>query len=70
MNELRQEIVKTNLKLNNLVEKNKDLDPNKCVNNKLEGYDDLVQYYSIQHTKQEMDDVNAKPDEWWGLAET
>jgi hypothetical protein len=52
MNELRHNIVKTNLKLNNLVEKYKDLDPNKYVNNRLEEYDDLVQYYSILHTKQ------------------
>jgi hypothetical protein len=59
-------MVKTNLKLDNLVEKNKDLDPT-YVNNKLEEYDDLVQYYSILHTKQQMDDVNAELDEWWGL---
>ncbi len=66
VNESRQKMVKTNLKLDNLVEKNKDLDPT-YVNNKLEEYDDLVQYYSILHTKQQMDDVNAELDEWWGL---
>ncbi len=69
VNELGQEMVKTNLKLDDLVEKNKDLDPT-YVNNKLEEYNDLVQYYSILHTKQQMDDVNVDPDEWWGLAKT
>jgi hypothetical protein len=34
-------MVKTNLKLDKLVEKNKDLDPT-YVNNKLEEYDELV----------------------------
>jgi hypothetical protein len=69
VNELRQKMVKTNLKLSNLAEKNKELDLT-YVNNRLEEYDGLVQYYSILHTKQQMDDVNAKPDEWWGLVET
>jgi len=62
-------MVKTNLKLDNLVEKNKDLDPT-YANNKLEEYNDLVQYYSILHTNQQMDDVNVELDEWWGLAKT
>ncbi len=34
----------------------------------LEEYDDLVWCYSILHIKQQMDDFNAKPDEWWELA--
>jgi hypothetical protein len=40
-------MVKTKSKLDNLVEKNKDLDP-LYVNNKLEEYDELVQFYSKQ----------------------
>jgi hypothetical protein len=59
-------MVKTKLKLDDLVKKNKDLDL-AYVNNKLGEYNDLVQYYSILHTKQQMDDVNAKLDEWWEL---
>ncbi len=50
------------------MERGKDLDPT-YVKNKLEEYDDLVQYYSILHTKQYMDDANAKLDEWWELVE-
>jgi hypothetical protein len=34
------------------------------VKNKFEEYDHLVQYYSILHTKQQMEDSNAKPNEW------
>jgi hypothetical protein len=49
------------------MEKNKDLDL-AYVNNKLEKYNDLVQYYSILCIKQQMNDANAKPDEWWELA--
>jgi hypothetical protein len=52
--------------LDELVEKNKDLDP-AYVNNKLEKYDDLVQYYSILHTKQYMDDTNVELNECWEL---
>jgi hypothetical protein len=44
-------MVKTKSKLDNLVENNKDLDPT-YINNKLEENDELVQYYSILHTKQ------------------
>jgi hypothetical protein len=39
-----------------------------CVHNRLDEYDDLLQYYSILHTKQHMEDSNAKPNEWWELA--
>jgi hypothetical protein len=52
--------------LDDLVEKNKDLNL-VYVNNKLEEYDELVQYYSIPHTKQQMDDSNVEPNEWWEL---
>jgi hypothetical protein len=34
----------------------------------LEKYDDLVQCYLILRIKQQMDDANAKPNEWWELA--
>jgi hypothetical protein len=61
-------MVKTKSKLDDLVEKNKDLDLT-YVNNKLEEYNDLVQYYSMLHIKQQMDDVNAELDEWWELIE-
>ncbi len=57
---------KTKSRLDDLVEKNKDMDP-VYLNNKLEGYDELVQYYSIPHTKQHMDDSNVEPNEWWEL---
>jgi hypothetical protein len=39
------------------------------VKNRLEEYDDLVQYYSILHTKQWMNDANVELDEWWELVE-
>ncbi len=61
-------MVKIKSNLDDLVEKNKDLDL-AYVNNKLEEYDDLVQYYSILHIKQQMDDVNVELDEWWELIE-
>ncbi len=51
------------------MEKDKDLDP-VYVNKKMEEYDELVQYYSIPHTKQQMDNYNVKPSEWWELVET
>ncbi len=59
-------MLKTASMLDELVEKNKDLDP-AYVNNKLEKYDDLVQYYSILHTKQYMDDTNVELNECWEL---
>jgi hypothetical protein len=49
------------------VETNKDLDLT-YINNRLEEYDDLEQYYSILHTKQQVDGANAELDEWWELA--
>jgi hypothetical protein len=61
-------MVKTKSKLDDLVEKNKDLDL-AYANNKLEEYNHLVQYYSILHIKQQMDDVNAEFDERWELIE-
>jgi len=48
---LRKEMIKTQTKLEDLVEKHKDLNIG-YVNNKLEDYDELLQYYSILHTKQ------------------
>ncbi len=68
VNELRLEMVKTKSKLDDLVEKNKDLDP-MYVNNKVEEYNELVQYYSILHTKQQMDDANVELDKWWEFIE-
>jgi hypothetical protein len=59
-------MLKTKSKLDDLVEKNKDLDL-AYVNNRLEKYDELVQYYSILHTKQHMDDTNVELNEWWEL---
>jgi hypothetical protein len=61
-------MVKTKSKFDDLVEKNKDLDL-AYVNNKLEEYNDLVQYYSILHTKQQMDDANVELDKWWEFIE-
>jgi hypothetical protein len=49
VNELKQEMVKTKSKFDDLVEKNKDLDP-VYVNNRLEKYNELIQD-SILHTK-------------------
>jgi predicted translin family RNA/ssDNA-binding protein len=69
MNDFKKEMVKTKSKLDDLVEKNKDLDPS-YVNNRLEEYNELIQYYSILCTKQQMDDSNVELDEWWELAET
>ncbi len=66
VNKLKQEMLKTKSKLDDLVEKNKDLDL-AYVNNRLEKYDELVQYYSILHTKQHMDDTNVELNEWWEL---
>jgi len=60
-------MLKTTSMLDDLVEKNKDLDPT-YVNNKLEKYDDLVQYYSILHIKEYMDDTNVELNECWELA--
>jgi hypothetical protein len=49
------------------MEINKHLDPT-YVNNKLEEYNELAQYYSILCTKQQMDDSNVKPNEWVGTS--
>ncbi len=68
MNDLRKEMVKTKSKPDDLVEKNKDLDPS-YVNDRLEEYNELIQYYSIPHTKQQKYDSNVEPDEWWELTE-
>jgi hypothetical protein len=48
---LWNEIIKTKTKLEDLLEKNKNLDP-MYVNNRLEKYEELVQYYFILRTKQ------------------
>jgi hypothetical protein len=66
-NALQNEMVRTKSNINNLVEKNKDLDPT-YVNKKLEKHNELLQYYSILHTKQQMDDSNVEPNKWWELA--
>jgi predicted translin family RNA/ssDNA-binding protein len=63
---LRKEMIRTQTKLEDLVEKHKDLNIG-YVNNKLEDYDELLQYYSILHTKQQMDKSNVEPNEWWEL---
>ncbi len=39
------------------------------VNNKLEDYDNLVEYYFILHTKQQMEASNVELYEWWELVE-
>ncbi len=67
MNDLRKEMVKTKSKLDDLVEKNISLDPS-YVNHRLEECNELVQYYSIMCTKQQMDDSNVELNEWWELA--
>ncbi len=51
VNALWKEMVKTKSNLDDLVKKNKDLDPT-YVKNRLEEYNELLQYYSILHTKQ------------------
>jgi hypothetical protein len=40
------------------------------VKNIMKEYDDLVQYYSILHTKSQMGDSNVEPNKWWELAKT
>ncbi len=62
---LQKEILKTKTRLDDLLEKYKDLD-HVYVNNRLE-YDDLVQYYTILHIKQHAEDFNVELDEWWEL---
>ncbi len=68
MNDLRKEMVKTKSKLDDFVKKNISLDPS-YVNHRLEECNELVQYYSIMCTKQQMDDSNVELNEWWELAE-
>jgi hypothetical protein len=57
-------MLKTKTKLDDLLEKYKDLNL-VYVSNKLEEYGNLVHYYFILHTKQQMEYSNAKLDEWW-----
>ncbi len=64
---LRKEMIKTKTKLEDLLKKNKDYDP-VYVSNRLEEHDELVQYYFILHTKQQMENSNVEPNEWWELA--
>jgi uncharacterized coiled-coil protein SlyX len=49
MNDLRKEMVKTKSKLDDLVEKNKDLDPS-YVNNRLEEYNDTILFHTTHQT--------------------
>jgi len=63
---LQKEILKIKRRLDYLLEKYKDLD-HVYVNNRLEEYDYLVQYYTILHIKQHMKDSNVELDEWWEL---
>ncbi len=63
---LQKEIFKIKRRLDYLLEKYKDLDY-VYVNNRLEEYDYLVQYYTILHIKQHMEDSNVELDEWWEL---
>jgi hypothetical protein len=61
---LHKEMLKTKTKFDDLLERYKDLDP-VYVNDKLEEYDDLVQYnYTILHTKQQMGNSNVELNEW------
>jgi hypothetical protein len=62
-------MLKTKTNLNDLLEKYKDMDP-QYVNNRLKEYDELAQYYTILHTKHQMEDSKTKLYEWWELAET
>lgn len=66
---LWNEMINTKKKLKDLLEKNKDLDT-MYVNNRLEKYDELVQYYFILRTKQQMENYNVELNEWWELVET
>jgi hypothetical protein len=60
-------MLKIKTKLDDLLEKDKDLN-HVYVSNRLEEYNDLVQYYSILHTKQQMEYFNIKLLEWWEVA--
>ncbi len=51
---VQKEMLKTKTKLDDLLERYKDLDP-MFVNNRLEEYNNLVHYYSIFCTKQQME---------------
>lgn len=64
---LQKEMIKTKTKLEDLLKKNKDLDP-VYVNKKLEEHDELVQNYFILHSKQQMEGSNVEPNEQWELA--
>ncbi len=48
---LKKEMLKTKIKLDDLLERYKDLDIVYIID-RLEEYDDLVHYYTILHTKQ------------------
>jgi hypothetical protein len=61
-------MLKAKTKLDDLLERYKDLD-HVYIKNRLEEYDDLVQYYSILCTKQQMEDSNPRLYEWWKLVE-
>ncbi len=59
---------RTKTKFDDLLEKYKDLDHVNAKNKLLE-FNNLVQYYSILHTKQQMEDFNAMLNECWELVE-
>ncbi len=66
---IQKEMFRTKTKLDDLLERYKDLN-HVYVKNKLVECDNLVQYYSILCTKQQMDDSNATLNECWKLAES
>jgi hypothetical protein len=59
---------RTKTKLDDLLETYNDLD-HVYVKKKTVKYDDLVQYYSIFCTNQQMEYSNATLNEWWELVE-
>jgi hypothetical protein len=60
---IHKEMLRSKTKLDDLLEGYKDLD-HVYIKNRLEEYDDSVQYYSILCTKQQMEDSNARLYEW------
>jgi hypothetical protein len=61
---------RTKTKLDDLLERYKDLNHVYVVKNKLVECDNLVQYYLILCTKKQMEDSNATLNECWKLAES
>ncbi len=52
-------MLKTKTKLDDLLEKYEDMGP-QYVSNRLKEYDELEQYYTILHTKHQMEDSSVK----------